>query len=400
MSKKFLNLHILYTFAGANPNRDDAGSPKSLIYGGRERSRMSSQAMTRAKRSGYENDPAGEKAFRSNAHARYLTQQVIASATAQGANVTDAMIEDIFFSINHTITTLTAKVEGDRDKAKSAAVNKSAAKAAKKKATDGHTSDDSNDGPKDTVTILSEEESQRLVDAAVERIIAGTPAKAIEVSDFISGPQTTSLSIAAYGRMFAVRNDLACEAAVQRSNAFTTHEATLEIDYFSVLDDLKHTDDTADRGAAHLGLKQLTGGVYYWHANIDKEQLLANLSEGFDLNDGRAAAFFRHLLNDLPQGMDKITATAQLVPFVLMVESDSPVSFQSAFENPVQADSSGYLAPSVERLVSAYQRNSAFDADQFGDAMVSGVDMGLAGAALPEMNLSALSDYFARWVKS
>ncbi|MFZ4748728.1 MAG: type I-E CRISPR-associated protein Cas7/Cse4/CasC, partial [Sphingomonas sp.] len=54
MSRKFLNIHVLIAISGANPNRDDTGTPKSLRYGGVERSRMSSQALTRAKRLGYE----------------------------------------------------------------------------------------------------------------------------------------------------------------------------------------------------------------------------------------------------------------------------------------------------------------------------------------------------------
>jgi CRISPR system Cascade subunit CasC len=48
----YLNLHILFTLAAANPNRDDAGSPKTIVYGGTTRSRISSQAMTRPKRRG------------------------------------------------------------------------------------------------------------------------------------------------------------------------------------------------------------------------------------------------------------------------------------------------------------------------------------------------------------
>jgi CRISPR system Cascade subunit CasC len=379
MSKKYLNLHVLYTFAGANPNRDDVGSPKSLVYGGRERSRMSSQAMTRAKRSGYESDPEGERAFRSNAHARYLTEQVVSVLEEDGVSVTEEVVGEIRNNIDAAISSLTTKKKG-----KAAATSK----------------ESKDNDAKDTVTILSDEESQKIVNAAIERVIAGTPSKEIEVSDFIDGPKTTSLSIAAFGRMFAVRNDLACEAAVQRSNAFTTHEASTEIDYFTVLDDLKNADEAADSGAAHLGLKQLTGGVYYWHANIDKGQLRENLSEGFDFSDGRAVTFFRHLLNDLPQGMDKTTATAQLVPFVLAVESDSPVSLQSAFEKPVETDSNGYLNPSIERIIDAHRKNVAFDPETFGEAFVSGVEADLAGDALPVVNLSELSDFFATWVRS
>lgn len=55
---RFLNLHLLYTASYANQNRDESGMPKSLTYGGTNRNRWSSQAMTRPKRLGYENEAA------------------------------------------------------------------------------------------------------------------------------------------------------------------------------------------------------------------------------------------------------------------------------------------------------------------------------------------------------
>ena len=44
----FLQIHTLRSFGPSNPNRDDTGSPKTAIYGGRLRQRISSQCLKRA----------------------------------------------------------------------------------------------------------------------------------------------------------------------------------------------------------------------------------------------------------------------------------------------------------------------------------------------------------------
>ena len=44
----FIELHLIQSFAPANLNRDDTGSPKDAIFGGHRRARISSQAFKAA----------------------------------------------------------------------------------------------------------------------------------------------------------------------------------------------------------------------------------------------------------------------------------------------------------------------------------------------------------------
>jgi len=46
----FIDVHVLQTVPPSNLNRDDTGSPKSAVYGGVRRARVSSQAWKRATR--------------------------------------------------------------------------------------------------------------------------------------------------------------------------------------------------------------------------------------------------------------------------------------------------------------------------------------------------------------
>src|SRR5690606_7168574 len=50
MTRTFVDIHILQTVPPSNLNRDDTGSPKTAVYGGVRRARVSSQAWKRATR--------------------------------------------------------------------------------------------------------------------------------------------------------------------------------------------------------------------------------------------------------------------------------------------------------------------------------------------------------------
>lgn len=51
----FVDIHVLQTLPPSNPNRDDTGAPKTAIFGGVRRMRISSQAIKRAVRKDFEN---------------------------------------------------------------------------------------------------------------------------------------------------------------------------------------------------------------------------------------------------------------------------------------------------------------------------------------------------------
>ena len=46
----YLDIHVIQTLPPSNVNRDDTGSPKTAVYGGVRRARVSSQSWKRAMR--------------------------------------------------------------------------------------------------------------------------------------------------------------------------------------------------------------------------------------------------------------------------------------------------------------------------------------------------------------
>ena len=50
MNRTIVDVHVLQTVPPSNINRDDTGSPKTAVFGGVRRARVSSQAWKRATR--------------------------------------------------------------------------------------------------------------------------------------------------------------------------------------------------------------------------------------------------------------------------------------------------------------------------------------------------------------
>lgn len=86
----------------------------------------------------------------------------------------------------------------------------------------------------------------------------------------------SGLEGALFGR-FVTSDILArTDASVHVAHAFTVHALDNEVDYFTVVDDLK--DPGEDAGAAHAGDMELGAGLFYGYVVVDVPLLVSNLS--------------------------------------------------------------------------------------------------------------------------
>jgi len=407
MTDDFLNLHVLVTSSVANANRDDTGAPKQVTYGGVTRHRLSSQAMTRAKRVDFELTAGGDQiSYRAKSGMIDLAMTQAAELAAQSGQ---PLTDDETAKLRVLLTTSVSALVMNREKAVKAAAERARGKqardlkartAANPEAADAVGMPAGEDvaedtGKKDTLTWLAEHEVGDLVAKSLATVRAGTAA-----DDFINkGGRTQSLSIAAFGRMFAFRPDLQNEAAVQRSHAFTTHAADIEPDYFTAVNDLPQAGEGS--GAGHLDMAQYGGGTFYWHANIDRRQLWATWIAGDDeaVTRTRLQTFFTSLLLALPSGKQATTAHKTVPDAVLAVPAASPVALHQAFEAPVAATGDGFRAPSVERLLAAHEQVRAFTPRQFpSPALYAGtLNAPTSSTVTAQPSLDAVVDACVDW---
>lgn len=365
----FINLHVLYSLAGANPNRDDLGAPKTCEFGGVMRSRMSSQSMTRAKRRAYEADPNGELSFRSTVLAAKIADRAADILTASGHPADKEALDRLHGNAVKAVQSLTSN-----------------------KGTPADADAGGKDEPKATLAWLAERE----IDNAARKLAEAVGASTLTADD-LAHTRTSSLSIAAFGRMFANRPDLQTEAAIQRADAFTTHRGTIDVDYFTSVDDLL----TDSKAAGHIGTKMSTGGVYYWHCNINTSELLANWTDATSEHAGaRLAAMTRALLLALPSGGENTHAHHALPIAALAVPAHCQRNLASSFETPVRAGrDGGYIDGSIEALSRGHASALRFDPKATNGTAVSATLNGeaIAGSE-PADSIDALTERIVAWI--
>jgi CRISPR system Cascade subunit CasC len=337
---RFANFHILHPVPFSNPNRDDTGAPKTTVYGGAVRGRLSSQSDKRASRLAFEGGSDADRTARTKFAGRHLATK----------------IEDLLAANDTTLTEKqTAKLQADVKKELGRLTGAS-------------------DDAKDTLVWLAEDEINRLAAKVAARHADGD--LTLDTADIAEVLSTCSesLTIAAFGRMFANRADLQIEAAVQVAHAFTTHAQQVDLDYFTAVDDLQESYDTPDAegrvkgaGAGHLDVNEYHSGVFYRYFNVNRGDLAANwgpLNRGEHDDDviGRLDVFLTEMVRALPHGRDATAAHQTAPAHVLVTFSRRGTSYAPAFEAPVEADG-GYVTPSVERLARYADRIMRVDGD-------------------------------------
>lgn len=311
-STAYIDIHALHTVPYANLNRDDLGSPKTLLYGGSERLRVSSQAWKRAVR--HEAERAlGDPAVRT----RRIAQGVASRLVAQGW---DAALAEAAGRQVITSAGLRADEEGA---ATSAALYLPAA------------------GLDELAAIAAAHERGIATEAGKKK-----PAAVLPRDQVLAVLRSKNGTIQLMGRMLAELPGGEVDGAVQFAHAFTTHAATPETDFFTAVDDIA----SAGPGSAHMGMAQFAAGTFYRYANVGVAGLLSNLNGDAGAARAMAAAFLRAFITAMPSGKQNATA-AQTVPDLvyIAVRADRPISLAPAFEDPVRSQL-GYSQPSADAL--------------------------------------------------
>ena len=314
MHAAYLDIHILQTVPPSNLNRDDTGAPKSAIYGGVRRARVSSQAWKRATRKRFSEDlDAAELGVRTKRVVELIASRVQSLDPEIGEQTAAERASSVLGALG-------IGLEASR-------VKKGEAKPATSK----------------YLVFFSNRQLDRLAALAAsagDGAISKNAAK--EAADLEHG-----VEVALFGRMVADASDLNVDAAVQVAHAISTHAVETEFDYYTAVDDENERAD--ETGAGMIGTVEFSSATLYRYATVDLAQLRTNL--GDDEMVGRAVkAFVRGFIASMPTGKQNTFGNRTLPDgVVVMARVDQPVSLVGAFEEPVPS-TSGQLRTSCERL--------------------------------------------------
>lgn len=322
----FLQLHYLTVYPISNPNRDDLGRPKTAVFGGVERLRISSQSLKRAARlsSAMETALAG--------HLGDRTQRI-------GEVVRDALKgltedEERIDSVASEVADVFGKLDED----------------AKKK---GHIRTRQ-------LAFISPDEQEAAVEWAKKALTGEKLPGNKELKKLVLRTADGAADVAMFGRMLADDPDFNREAAVQVSHAFTTHRAIVDDDYYTAVDDLKEPSE--DAGAGFVGEAGFGSGVYYLYACVDLKLLVENLADDRELAARSVGALAEALATATPSGKRNSFAHQTRAGFIRAeMGTAQPRSLAGAFFKPVEGDD--LMAASVEALESlAAQLDTAYGA--------------------------------------
>ncbi|TKD55445.1 type I-E CRISPR-associated protein Cas7/Cse4/CasC [Micrococcus luteus] len=320
----YIDIHALQTLPPNNINRDDTGSPKTAMFGGVPRQRVSSQAWKRAIRRDFANylEPS-ELGVRTKRVVEKVAYRVLELQGRPNPDVNDP--ED-----RSALLEAATRVE---------AVLKSAGlKPEKKKLKKNATEEEQLDVLFSEVSyllFLSDQQVSRVAQAVVDRPEGPWPKK--EAAAMLD--EAHSVDVAMFGRMVADVTAYNVDAAVQVAHAIGVSPSEPEFDYFTAVDDVR--DAAEEAGAGMIGTVAFTSSTLYRYANVDLDGLVANLGSG-EAATRAVGAFVQAFMTSMPTGKQNTFANTTLPDVVIVsVRDDRPVSWVNAFEVPVSGDADG-----------------------------------------------------------
>lgn len=348
-----IEVHIIQNHAPSNLNRDDSGSPKSAIFGGYRRARISSQCLKRCYRT--------SKTFRDEVsedigmHTCSMPDEVIRRVLKRNVQLTEKEQSDLKKKL--------AELAKSKKKSDS---SKSSNNTEENNQTANETSAKTNELKTAQSIFWRQGELEILVEEICKWANSGKKgefdAKAVLEK---AGLNHTGVPVdmALFGRMVTSDLMLNVEASSQFAHAISTHEWTREFDFWTRVDDRRdkrlewykdvYGSAKVPEGTDGMGDTEFTSACFYIYFNVDFDSLVDNLT-GAALNpnftvteDDKARAkerackavlgLVKAAISERPTGKFNSMASPTL-PTLVLIElrsNHTPVSYVNAFLNPV-----------------------------------------------------------------
>lgn len=344
-----IDIHIIQSVPPSNINRDDNGSPKTAVYGGTRRARVSSQAWKRAVRDSY---------------GALLDISELGTRTKRAAELIADRVEKL-----RPETTREDALKGAWGALKGLGLKEEKARKSKSDAE-----------PKPSTTqylvFFSHPQLDKLAELAVDHDLSTVSAREAKAAV----QQDHGISLALFGRMVADDPELNVDASVQVAHALSTHGVDPEFDFYTAVDDHNPNEET---GAGMMGTIEFNSSTMYRYATISLDGLHKTLGDP-DATARAVEAFVKGFVTAMPSGKQNTFANGTLPHAVVVTARDGQgVNLVGAFEEAVPLSEDGYITKSCEALT----RHSKELDEAFGDSATATwvVRVGDAAASLGQL---------------
>jgi CRISPR system Cascade subunit CasC len=303
---------MLKNYPPTNLNRDDTGAPKTCVFGGVTRGRISSQCLKRSWRTsellkaelGEENLGVRTRKFPELVAGKLLElgvkpefveavkPRLTGFGNKDGKETDTGMTAQVIFFAPQDIAAAAEAVKKQLDACKTV---------------------------KDVEKLKAKELQAAIADADVRPI---------------------TLDIALFGRMVTCDAFRDVEASMQVAHAISTNKISVEADYFTAMDDLLRGETIDEKGAAMIGDTDYNASCYYLYAALDTDALRENLAFAEDAETivkKTIPALLRAMVFTNPSGKQNSFA-GHMLPSAVMIECTAqkvPTSMVNAFVKPV-----------------------------------------------------------------
>lgn len=309
----FLQMHLLTTYPASNLNRDDTGRPKTVVFGGKPRLRISSQSLKRAWRtSSVFTDRLGERVGK---RTQRLGEEVLQRLRAGGMEEKNAT------AVARAIAGRFGKLVEEKGEENPTYIKQ--------------------------LAFISPEERTRAM-ALADQALAGKDVAPAATE--LLGKTDSAADIAMFGRMLADAPAFNREAAVQVGHAMTTHGVTVEDDYYVAVDDLKRPAEVdGDVGTSFIGVQEYGAGVFYLYACIDTDLLVSNVGTDKALARDAVQSLIEAAATVTPRGKQASFASRARASYILVERgSQQPRTLAAAFIKAVRDED--VLEASIDHL--------------------------------------------------
>ena len=312
-----IEVHVIQNHSPANLNRDDLGAPKTAFFGGHPRAHISSQCLKRAIRTA----PPFQEAMEGHIGTRTVFFPTKVAEALRNSGIDRKHHKNIVDACTHI---------------------------AKREDTGGDQKQkDDEFGPRTGQLIHLGPSEVELFVAALAELINDEPGL---FEQFLREPSSkketayssrlaqayrkTGVDIALFGRMTTSSAFENVEAAMQVAHAISTHEAALEVDYFTGVDDDPH----GRLGAGLIQEAQFTSATFYKYFSLSWEQLVTNLAGDADLARAALGAFLDAAVKVVPSGKRNSYGNTNLPDAILVEIKDTnvPTNYANAFVAPAR----------------------------------------------------------------
>lgn len=306
-------IHMLKNYPPTNLNRDDTGAPKTCLFGGVMRGRVSSQCLKRSWRT--------SPSFRAEIGDENLGIRTRKLPVLVAEKLVEMGVSQEFADAIQPRLTGIGNKEGKETK-------------------DGNATAQVIFYAKEDITAVAETVKELLDKCKSVKDVQKLKAKDIQTAVSGADVRPVTLDIALFGRMVTSDAFRDVEASMQVAHAISTNKVAVESDYFTAMDDMLSGSSMDELGAAMIGDVDFNASCYYVYASVDTDALAENLKYADNADEivrKAIPALLRAMAFTDPSGKQNSFA-GHVLPSVVMVECKEkkiPTSMVNAFVEPV-----------------------------------------------------------------